>query len=1020
MPQSSLRRRTLLLVLVVFALQGAAVARPAMSAQASSLNPMPADVALSLPLGQTQTLSIALANTSDATLTPAIYEAWPAPTASSLAALPATPVRVALPKQSTTLDPALVAALQAAPDKTADFVVYLREQADLSAAYTIADWNHRGRYVYETLTHWAQAQQAGLRQTLAARGLAYRSLWIVNAVQVHGTLGDAQALAGQAEVALVRANHLANLPPTEAQPSTLAGCSPDQPANPTCWNIRKIGAERVWREFGVTGQGIVVASIDTGVSYSHPALSASYRGYRGPGQYDHNYNWLDPLNGTQAPHDPGYHGTHTMGTIAGVGDGSAERPAIGVAPGAHWISAAGCSSGACTEGDLIASAQWMLAPTALDQTRPRPDLRPMIINNSWSGARGNDWFAGYTTAWRAAGIFPVFAAGNNYDQQCGSIMSPADYPDVVGVGATDAGDTIAPFSLLGPTSDGRLKPDFSAPGRSIVSATPVAGGYRALDGTSMAAPHIAGAVALLWSANPALIGDYDSTYALLRDTAQQRSDTRCGDAPGAPNNIYGQGRIDVFTAVARARIDVPWLLAPASVPALAPGASANLSVTLDTARVPGPGTYTARLQIYGGDLGQPPTTIPVKLTVTSSSSQAQITGRVISAEDGAALSASVSIFDGARVATDASGVYTLTVVPAMYTLVASAPSYLSRQQTVHIKNDMRLPDFQLQPDQPRLVLPTTTISTTLAHAERRTLALPLDNQGTQPLHYSLSVPQDFFGAWRSDEPGGPSYQWIDLPTTALTLTLGDNTYTDEVRLGIDFPLFSNSYTETVVTSDGTLAFSEPQPGYSGPSSRCLPGFEMLFDVIAPFRADLDPARGGSVRYGTLPDKKTFVLSYENVPLHSGPITQTYTFQALLHDDGRIGFQYKHLDALPDALSVGIQKNYPPYGQPEQGYQQLACGLNAPLHDGLAIELRPQTPSAAWLGSDTREGIIPPGAQEIVSISLVWQRPQGNQLLRARILVDSSDRMHPAQTVPVEVAAQPAPIEYWLGSVFLGR
>src|SRR6185503_8669938 len=154
------------------------------------------------------------------------------------------------------------------------------------------------------------------------------------------------------------------------------------------------------------------------------------------------------------PTDSNGHGTHTMGTMVAAGDGTLDQPAVGVAPGARWVAAQGCGSTICTEGDLVGSAQWVLAPTALDGTNPRPDLRPMIVNNSWGGASGDPWYAGYTAAWRAAGIFPVFAAGNSGSasgQKCGTISSPGDYADVVSVGATDHSDSIAAFSLLGPT-----------------------------------------------------------------------------------------------------------------------------------------------------------------------------------------------------------------------------------------------------------------------------------------------------------------------------------------------------------------------------------------------------------------------------------------------------------------------------------------------------------------------------------------------------------------------------------------
>ena len=157
---------------------------------------------------------------------------------------------------------------------------------------------------------------------------------------------------------------------------------------------------------------MVVASIDTGVRFDHPALALNYRGRQPDGTFDHNYNWFDPQQATNAPTDQSGHGTHTMGTLVGAGDGTLDQPAIGVAPGATWITAQGCEGDICTDADLIAAAQWLLAPTRLDGSAPRPDLRPMIVNNSWSGAGGQTWYAGYIAAWRAAGMFPVFAAGN--------------------------------------------------------------------------------------------------------------------------------------------------------------------------------------------------------------------------------------------------------------------------------------------------------------------------------------------------------------------------------------------------------------------------------------------------------------------------------------------------------------------------------------------------------------------------------------------------------------------------------
>jgi hypothetical protein len=186
-------------------------------------------------------------------------------------------------------------------------------------------------------------------------------------------------------------------------------------------------------------------------------------------------------------------------------------------------------------------------------------------------------------------------------------------------------------------------------------------------------------------------------------------------------------------------------------------------------------------------------------------------------------------------------------------------------------------------------------------------------------------------------------------------------------------------------------------------TNCLPDTDIYYYLIAAFRADLDPARGGQIRYGTLSNRKTFVLSYENIPLHSGPANATYTFQILLHDDGRIGLQYKQLATLPDKLSVGVQ-----YALSE--VQQIACGSHAPLYNGLAIELRPQVPANLWLTGDTGEGVVLPGSQHIISVSLNWARPTSPGSYRGRVVIDNSDPTNATVTLPVQVGLKPAPNE----------
>ncbi|HWQ13343.1 MAG TPA: S8 family serine peptidase [Roseiflexaceae bacterium] len=1011
------RSRTRLRLLALALVCLAALPHTSPAAAQATVSADPPALAVSLPLGEQASRTIRL--TGPGGFSPTIYEAQATPPK----ALPAGPKRAPLPAQKERVEAAIAAQAAAAPDGRAEFMVVLRDQADLSAAYAIRDWAERGRYVYRTLSEHAARSQAGLRAQLEARGLRYRPLWIINALLVRGAPADAAALAGRADVALLRAQRSMALPRDAILQSASVSerCSPDAPGNPVCWNIRRIGADRVWREFGVDGRGVTVANIDTGVTFGHAALLGGYRGNRG-GQLDHSYNWFDPQGSHPAPTDGNGHGTHTMATIAGRGDGTLERPAIGVAPGASWVAAQGCEDFLCSEFDLIAAAQWLLAPTDLAGERPRPDLRAMVVNNSWGGLGGSDWYSGYTAAWRAAGMFPLFAAGNvdaSRPQTCGSIASPADYADVMAVGATDAADTVASFSLLGPAQDGRMKPDISAPGThttgqaGVLSASNAADSeYRALQGTSMAAPHVAGVVALLWSANPALIGDYDATYGILRDTALRVSDTRCGDAPGAPNNVYGHGRVDAHAAVARARVDVPWLLVADSAPAVAPDGSASVTVTLAADRVPGPGTYTARLQVFGDDLGHAPTSIEITMTVAPIDAPAVVTGRVVSADTGAPLAATVGVAGGLGVPTAGDGTYLLTLKPGSYTLAASALSYVPGSLAVTAAaGATTVRDIALAPDQARIAIGAPPIAADLAFAEERRVTVTLSNPGRRPLYYSATVPQDQFSVWRSDSsaPGAPVYRWVELPPDAPALTLQEDGFAEKVPLRIPFPFYSYVLTETLVTADGMLAFDTPY-GYHGPATRCFPADELGFYTIAPLRADLSPDRAGTVRYGTLDGGRTFVLSYEGVPRDGGPLEETYTFQVLLHIDGRIVFQYRALGPPTPAMSAGVQRT--PWD-----YQEIGCGAALRLADRLAIELRPQVPARAWLAVTPAEGTILPGQQATLQLTLSWERPNVPGPYRTHVRIASNDPLSPTTLLPVELTARPAPYEQLLPTVF---
>jgi subtilisin family serine protease len=312
----------------------------------------------------------------------------------------------------------------------------------------------------------------------------------------------------------------------------------------------------VWSTYNDRGEGIVVANIDTGVQYNHSALRLQYRGLQAaagpPVRPNNNYAWFDPSHicsptGT-LPCDNIGHGTHTMGTMVGDDRGSNQ---IGVAPRATWIAAKGCESNSCSDFALMASGQWVLAPTDLNGQNPRPDLRPDVVNNSWGGGHGDPFYRSTVQAWVAAGIFPAFSAGNS-GPACGSANSPGDYPESYAAGAFDINNVIAGFSSRGPSGiDASIKPDVSAPGVGVRSSVPP-NGYTSLSGTSMASPHVAGTVALIWSGAPSFRRQIAMTRSVIDTTAIDVSDLACGGS-GGNNNVWGEGRLDAFAAVTAAR-----------------------------------------------------------------------------------------------------------------------------------------------------------------------------------------------------------------------------------------------------------------------------------------------------------------------------------------------------------------------------------------------------------------------------------------------------------------------------------
>jgi uncharacterized repeat protein (TIGR01451 family) len=418
-------------------------------------------------------------------------------------------------------------------------IIYLHEQVNLERFTAITDETERHIALIEQLQTTAVTTQRPLHEKLTllqASGQieSFRPLWIVNAIAVSGPAEVVAKLAeepGVARVAPDEAHPLINQPQIRegvAMDWATAVSSPsNRTSNRTTWGVERIQAPYVWHGLGITGEGVTVAIMDSGVDWLHPDLNPNYRGNL-PGGVSHLGNWYNAPDPTiTEPFDAMGHGTHVAGTAVG-------QNGIGVAPGASWIAVnIANANGLIYDSDIHASFQWLLAPAG------DPALAPDIINGSW-GAPG--WLTTYNAdiqALHLAGILTVFAAGNS-GPATGSILTPGGLPGVLTVGASDPYENVTWFSSRGPSPlTNETKPALVAPGAQVLSSLP-GGQYNTYNGTSMAAPHASGAAALLLSGNPTL--SRQAVMAALTTTAVSL-------AQPIPNLDSGWGRLEIYTAV---------------------------------------------------------------------------------------------------------------------------------------------------------------------------------------------------------------------------------------------------------------------------------------------------------------------------------------------------------------------------------------------------------------------------------------------------------------------------------------
>ncbi|MFD4227465.1 S8 family serine peptidase [Streptomyces sp. NPDC058545] len=767
----------------------------------------------------------------------------------------------------------------------ASFFVVLKDKADLSAAEKKKSHAAKAKTAYSELRAHAKTSQRSLNTFLDREKVGHQDFWIANAVKVTGDQDLVNQLAKRSDVASIVKSQTYKLDGLETADKKITSSRTDAngvDADGTPeWGVADINADDVWKQYDDRGEGIVIANVDSGVQYDHPDLVAQYRGNNGDGSFTHDYNFYDPTGQCGAsgvPCDNNGHGTHTMGTMVA-------KDGIGVAPNAKWIAAKGCESSSCSDESLLAAGQWILAPTDHNGQNPRPDLAPNIVNNSWGGG-DTTFYQDIVEAWNSAGIFEAFAAGNDGDgKTCSTAHAPGSQAPSYGVGAYDSTGKIASFSGFGPSLvDGSMKPNISAPGVDIPSTWP-GSSYNTISGTSMATPHVAGAVALLWSAAPSLIGKIDETRALLNEAARDVDDTHCGGTAGM-NNVWGEGKLDILAAVdlaphtaatvtgkvtdkatgaALTNITVKATDAAGSVRTVTTGTDGSYRLPL------APGTYSFAFSGYGYANGS---TTGVTLTAQQAYTQDfaltavashKVSGTVLDVTGkqltGATVEMNGSPLDA--VTTDAKGKYTFAEV--------SEGSY-----TLTVK-----------PAAP--VLCNGVYSGTAA-------------VGSADLTKDVQVPNRTDNSSNSCAPA--TYSWI---AGSKKVALSGDEDSASVALPFSVKLYGVSYSSASVTTDGLVNFLSSRVGDYSNTALPTTGANGVKGIVAPLWDDLTLDKKSSVQTATTGTKgsRTFAIVWNNAAYANGTSGRA-TFEAVFDEaTGAVTLQYQSVADKGAGATVGI-------------------------------------------------------------------------------------------------------------------
>ena len=898
-------------------------------------------------------------------------------------------------------------------------LVLLRSQVDLATLdqqlyaqkSSIQD---RAYQVITALQQNAENTQGSLKSYLNQKSetsdvFSYQAFWISNMFMVEAKPHIINELMNRVDVAEVDLDAILELDRPEVVKDYVEGIESVEPG------LRIINAHLLWAQ-GITGQGRIVMGIDTGVHPNHPALNFKWRGNHVPS----NQAWFDPGGGSTTPNDCDGHGSHTMGTMTGWSPITGDT--VGVAPGAEWIAAQTICSSPHTSNS-VAAFQWAMNPDGDPLTIT--DM-PDVISNSWYDPDVTNECSGiYKTtldALETAGLAIVFSAGNN-GPGTSTITKPKNINtndvNVMCVAAIDGtsyigGNTnpIASFSSRGPSLCGGtgsllIKPEVSAPGvnvRSSGSAT----GYTVLSGTSMASPHVAGAVALLKQFAPNLTGK--QILEALYNTAID-----LGSA-GEDNN-YGRGLIDVYAAFLS--LGTPDSTSPDPITDLAVVSPTSNSLTLQWT-VP----YDSSMNgVRGYDIRY--STSPITDTTTFN----------------AATQLPFNEVPGSFGETETYLVEGLSFATPYYFSIRSKDVWSNWSPLSNNATGITLaaPVIAVTPDslhhtlQPfDVVVDTITISNVSVNPSTLDFTVTLTNNTfpensvnakliptynpladatetfnkenpseVQGISIDGSGGPDIFGyKWKdSNDPNGPQYIWYDITSnpsaTQVSFPNGtlDDGYTNALPLGFGFKFYGTEYSNVYLSTNGFLSFS-PLSSATYTNAQ-IPTSGAPENMIAMFWDDLDGRTQGTVHQ--LQDGNKYYIQFTNWQKYSG--TGSLTFQVVLHQNGKIVVYYNNMNATLNSATVGIENATATDGL------QVVYDANY-VTNNLALEF---AADPDWLSNNVNSGTMFNGNS--VQVELTFQAedyPQGSYAMD--VVINSTDPVTPEVIVPVTMAVSTIPVE----------